>query len=173
MKLIDITGWTFGRLTIVGRGFNEPGRHTRWNYLCDCGNVGTSTYQNLTRGKSTSCGCFSREQTVERFTKHGHAVHMHGRNGTSQSRTYKSWLGMNARCYNCPKKDEKYYLNRGIQVCLRWHRGTKNAFRNFLSDMGECPSGLSIDRVNPRGHYMPSNCRWATPQQQSENRIWE
>jgi hypothetical protein len=64
----------------------------------------------------------------------------------------------------------KYYGARGIQVCWRWHKSNPDAFSNFVSDMGTRPShAYSIDRINNDGHYMPSNCRWATKSQQMNN----
>lgn len=73
---------------------------------------------------------------------------------------------MLARCNNPKEKAYRFYGARGISVCERW-----NVFENFLADMGErVNKDLTIDRINPFGNYEPSNCRWATKQEQSRNR---
>lgn len=93
--------------------------------------------------------------------KHWHAT----RKGTT--RTYHSWCAMRQRCNNPNAFKYPSYGGRGIKVCERWN----NSFENFLADMGEAPEGHSIDRYpNNNGDYEPSNCRWATPKQQSANR---
>jgi hypothetical protein len=82
---------------------------------------------------------------------------------------YNSWRAMKARCYQPANNRYSQYGGRGIRVCDRW-RGI-DGFKNFLSDMGPRPSRRhSIDRINPNGHYEPSNCRWATPEQQQANK---
>ncbi len=53
----------------------------------------------------------------------------------------------------------------GITVCERW-----KGFENFLADMGERPVDRTLDRENPFGHYEPKNCRWATRQEQADNK---
>ena len=88
---------------------------------------------------------------------------------------YKTWWHMNDRCFNedCPSYED--YGQRGITVCERWSRNNLNGFENFITDMGDRPSYLSLDRINCNGNYELSNCRWATQEQQKENRrntVW-
>lgn len=73
--------------------------------------------------------------------------------------TYKSWAEMKYRCNHNIKK----YKN--ISFCESW-----NNFENFYKDMGERPKNTSLDRINPNGNYEPNNCRWATSEQQQNNR---
>lgn len=87
----------------------------------------------------------------------------HGMFGT---RTYRIWSGMKSRCLNPNATSYARYGANGIKVCEKWMK-----FEGFLKDMGKCPDGYSIDRLDPRGDYEKANCRWATMfQQGSENK---
>ncbi len=50
-------------------------------------------------------------------------------------------------------------------MCDRW-----SAYTVFLSDMGECPDGYTLERVNVDGNYEPSNCIWIPASEQARNR---
>lgn len=78
------------------------------------------------------------------------------------------WQSMRRRCYDPKYAKFTEYGGRGVTVCARWRK----SFANFIADMGPRPSMRhSIDRFpNRRGDYTPSNCRWATPEQQNAGR---
>lgn len=84
--------------------------------------------------------------------------------GISRTPTYRSWYGMQTRCYDPQYRSFHRYGGRGIIVCPRWL-----IFENFLADMGERPPGTSIDRINNDGNYEPDNCKWSNQIEQNNN----
>lgn len=158
-RAIVLNGDRFGRLVVISES-EQTGSTRRFLCKCDCGSISTVALRRLNAGKTKSCGCLAREITGIRSTTHGHS-----RGGRATS-TYLIWAGMIQRCTNPTLKAWKDYGGRGIRVCDRWLA----SFENFLSDMGERPKELSIDRINNDGNYEPSNCRWATRTEQVRNR---
>lgn len=103
--------------------------------------------------------------------------HGHSRRG-QLSPTYESWLAMRSRCYRRSNISFGRYGGRGIAVCAGW----RESFDAFLRDMGPRPAGTTLDRVRPADGYWcgaciecrtlgrVANCRWATQDQQSNNK---
>lgn len=71
---------------------------------------------------------------------------------------------MNTRCYYKKTREYPKYGGRGIVVCGRW-----KVFENFLADLGECPGGYSLERIDVNGNYEPSNCKWIPWKEQYDN----
>lgn len=125
--------------------------------LCECGCGGEAPI-----AKNTDHRIGRIKGQPSRFIR-GHNHHKHGYVGTKM---YGVWQAMKRRCYNPNTKDFRNYGARGIEVCSRW----RESFENFLEDMGTCPPGRSLDRINNEGPYEPGNCRWATKSEQNSNR---
>ena len=158
-KSHDLTGLRFGRLVVVARIGRTEHRDSLWRCVCDCSIEKVVGRGTLVRGRTRSCGCLSRDRAIEVHTTHGHArVNNH-------SRTYRVWTSMWSRCTNPKTVCWVDYGGRGISVCERW-----KSYKNFLTDMGEAPPNLSLDRVDNDKGYMPDNCRWATQGEQSINK---
>lgn len=78
----------------------------------------------------------------------------------------KAWSHAKGRCYTPSDKSFSDYGARGISMDVRW----RDDFSAFLADMGECPAGMSLDRIDTNGNYEPGNCRWASRKTQNRNK---
>lgn len=147
----DLTGRTFGRLTVLAHVGSAANRQSRWRCQCNCGKEVIVPRSSLVDGHTRSCGCLHARVNGE------------ARNG-KQTPEYTAWAQMKKRCAN---KNDPDYGGRGIRVCKPW----SDDYLTFLSDVGRRPSPKhSLDRINVNGHYEPRNVRWATAKEQHHNR---
>lgn len=96
---------------------------------------------------------------VEAMKTHGLTYHPH----------YHRYKAMMARCFNPANPVYYLYGGRGITVCEEWQDlATFCAWMD--ANLGPCPSGWSIDRIDNDGDYAPGNVRWASQSEQNSNR---
>lgn len=133
-----------------------------WECKCLCGNFTEARANDLCTSQKKSCGCHKRNSSRERMRTHG----------GSRLPEFRTWIGIRLRCHDPRQPGYPKYGGSGIKVCRRW----RDSFRAFLDDMGPKPTPRhSIDRIDSQKGYVPGNCRWATRQEQSDNRrttVW-
>ncbi len=147
-RKIDLIGLKFGKLLVLAFTDKYKGVF-RWKCVCECGKFLVVRGGQLRDGSRKCCGCVTG--------RHGEA---------NRTKEYRAWRDAKSRCENPNHSNYKNYGGRGIKMCDRW----RNDYRLFLQDMGRAGKGRSLDRINPDGHYEPSNCRWATRKHQARNR---
>lgn len=147
-KSVNLIGQQFGKLIVTERTDKRAKDGTViWVCRCECGNSKHLNTKYLKR--STSCGCLLPR-------KHGMA----------HTRLYSIWENMKGRCLN-PKHDTfEYYGGKGVELFEGWKDFIN--FKDWALNTGYSDE-LTIDRINVKGHYEPSNCRWVTFKTQMRN----
>ena len=151
----DMVGLVFGRLTVNAFSHTHDSR-AMWSCTCVCGKNTVVSGKLLRSGHTQSCGCLGLEVRVAATKKHGvsHA----------NDRTYNCWKDMRKRCNNPASAYYYRYGGRGIRVCTAW-----DDYSAFLADMGPCPEGYSIERIDINRGYEPENCKWIPLNRQQRN----
>lgn len=176
---INYLGVRFGSLVAVEktqRILSTGRKMVAWRMVCDCGNEIVAITENLRKGSHKSCGCryflWPDGQKPEPDPKIDRRKLPRPKTGLSHWPEYKVFSQMKNRCYLATAPNYKFYGALGIRVCDRWRfgDGKLTGFQCFIEDMGRRPDGLTLDRIDPFGHYEPANCRWATWEVQASNK---
>lgn len=159
-KIKILTGQQFGRWIVIAYAgrvqFTPTGRpRIAWLCQCKCGVWRTIDTDNLTSGRSGSCGCLAREMNVAAKTIHGES---------HQTPEYEAYANARSRCNNPNNPAYARYGGKGVKFCFE-------SYFEFLEEIGRKPTPEhSVDRYpNKKGNYEKGNIRWATPVQQARN----
>jgi hypothetical protein len=144
-------GDVFGRFTVLG--LISDRKNPKALCKCECGQISTPQRGSLRNGRAQSCGCLKREKLLAATKKHG----------MSKSYEYHVFKGMKNRCFNSECKEYRNYGARGISVNYA-------DFMEFYDDVGKCPRGAWIDRIDNNKSYEKGNCRWVMPSENQKNK---
>jgi hypothetical protein len=127
----DLTGMKFGRLTVIRRVediiWKSGGKSPQWECQCECGNIVIKKSQDLTSGKSKSCGClrneignqpflFTEGQTIKTKYSEFRVLQKYRIKRTCGDILDKKYL---CQCTSCEEKQDilEYTLNAGLGSC--------------------------------------------------------
>ena len=163
----DLTGLKFNHLKVISLVPNKTNKHNDryWLCECDCTNktIKAISENHLVRGNTKSCGCLLKEVMIK-VNKNRSFRHLY----PYYKEIYSTYDSMKKRCYNEKHDSYKRYGGRGIKICDEW----LSDFMNFYHWGIENNYGidLTIERINYDGNYEPSNCKWATLEEQHYNK---
>lgn len=149
-KIVDMTGWTFSRLTVLFKMTNAWDGHPIWCTWCECGTLHLVRGGNLRSGRTNSCGCLYEERRGYGNLSHGMSDHP----------LYNTWLTMNQKTSS--PHHPQYYCNGGIGigVCEAWQRPM--GLKQFVKDMAPRPSRKHfLTLLDMTKDYSPDNCLWS------------
>lgn len=155
--LQNIIGQQFSRLTVIAFAGRRK-RRAYWRCRCTCRRTVVVLGENLKSGRTKSCSCLKEERLEE--------SHQNAFVTPEKRRAHACWARAKSRVLNPNDSSWHRYGARGITMCKQWIK----SFKRFYADMGPCPEGMSLDRINNNGNYEPGNCRYATPTMQARNR---
>lgn len=140
-KLVDITGRTFGKLTVI-----KYAGYYKWECVCDCGTICVIRAGDLKSGDTTSCGCYRKEKATRGRTSgeasFGRLFRTYVRNARLKNREFLLSEGqfkelVEGDCYYCGNNPTQIIKNN-------WDTG------EFLYN--------GIDRVDNDKGYSVDNC---------------
>jgi excisionase family DNA binding protein len=153
----EIIGMRFFRLTVLSKEPYGSNPASRYLCRCDCGTEKVVYRKNLTNGAIKSCGCLRGDSARARAAVERPIQ-------PSRTKEYSIYKGAKRRCNGKHAVGYHHYGGRGIEFRFE-------SFQQFLDAVGPHPGpGYSLERIDNNGHYEPNNVRWATVQEQNQNK---
>ena len=153
-KQKDLTGLTFGRLTVVClEGSKRYGKSKKriWRCICQCGNSTTVYTSALTSGNTKSCGCYHNSLSADngRRSRDKVANKMAGFNAVKDS--YKRNAKKRSLDFNLTDEELIELFSSPCEYCGEFDSNTYNGSYFTFRYNG-------IDRVDNTQGYFIDNC---------------
>ena len=148
-KKPNLIGKKFGRLTVMSAfGINKNG-HKIWNCKCDCGKLRTAIGTKLVNGRTQSCGCKKREETIKRQWKgYGEISGSFWTRIVNQAKIRNFEVNVTIEdIWNLFLKQEKKCKLTSLPL-------------NFSSSYWATNGTASLDRINSKLGYIDGNIQW-------------
>ena len=125
-------------------------------YKCYCGNEFITRVNSVKMGKTKSCGCLHKLNSVT--------------HGLRYEKEYTIWKHIKSRCCNKNNKSYKDYGGRGIKMADYW-LSNPESFITYIRTLDNFDvEGLTLDRIENDRNYEIGNLRWANRHIQATNK---
>lgn len=156
MRILDIVGKRFGNFVVMEKIKTDDKSHSYYKCKCDCGNIFIKRRDIIIHSKHQACNECKRNRPD--IITHNH----------SNTKLYRVYYSIKERCYNPKCKEYHNYGERGIKLCDLWISNFEEFYNWSITHGYE--DGLQIDRIDNNSDYSPDNCRWVTPEVNSNNK---
>lgn len=121
---------------------------------CQCGTVAFVRLFFLLRGEKDQCLDCYRSRAKKYDTE-------------EKTRLLIRLANAKNRCENKTTPTYRWYGARGIRFSFA---SVSEAYDWVVENLGHCPEGMSLDRIDNSGNYAPGNLRWASATTQANNK---
>jgi len=145
---LDLSGQTFGRLTVMSRSGRSRGRQAVWLCSCTCGAETHVRATQLRKGKTKSCGCLK----AERYHWTGY-----------QEISGEFWSNQKTHAQS---RGRSFTLSIEQAWELFVQQGRKCAYTGLPLTFSGCyhrdkaAQTASLDRIDSAGNYTSDNVQW-------------
>lgn len=160
-KFVNLAGLKYGKLLVIKRVENDKQNCVCYLCQCDCGKLAIVRASSLKNGHTKSCGCLQKEVHLDNLKSRR-------KYDLKFTRLRRIFFAIKNRCYNPNSINYERYGAKGISIYPEWLKNPVSfcewAYKNGYNE------NLTIDRINSKGNYEPSNCRWVNYETQANNK---
>lgn len=171
----NLIGRKFGRIYITSPSEKKTSSGNYiWNFICDCGNIGSASSTNLISGNVTSCGCYRLEIATSRIAEYNEAQGNNIGIDSGIHRAYQQYKkSAKSRNYVFDLTKEQFvritsqncfYCNKRPNIIMRGYvyNGIDrfyNALGYFIENCVPCCTECNKAKMNMDGHEYLALCR--------------